>query len=381
MDICLVHHDGELVRHQKMTAAPAPFLQAVAPSRDGLVGAVAGLCTWSWRADLGPPAGLPLVWGQALSLQALHGGTAQNDPRDSPQLAAVLRGGRLPQADGSRAERRATRARLRRRTPLRRQRAARFAQGHNPTSHYHFPESGQQSADTATRTGGAERVDEAAGPQPRDVALALRTSDAERRTDRALSRLPTATPPAATPLSLGHPLPGLGHILRLVRRYAIHASRRFPRGQEVASDARWVQGRQASGGKRWGTAGQKSGQAPRTGAFSAAAWFLRPPPAGQQRLPRWEKQPAQGTALSRLAHPRGRAVSGRRPRHTACEMPRCLRSSGRSAAEPGASLAAAGLRRKRARARANVTASVTAKACRGPVALRPGACWAPRSGS
>jgi hypothetical protein len=41
MYVCIVHHDGDILVHRNMKAAPAPFLKAVAPSRDGLVVAVA----------------------------------------------------------------------------------------------------------------------------------------------------------------------------------------------------------------------------------------------------------------------------------------------------------------------------------------------------
>jgi hypothetical protein len=79
MSVCRVRHDGEPLVHRTMHAAPAPFRTAMAPDRDGLVGAVEGLCTWEWRAALGAPAALPFVLGHALSMTALHGGQAQND--------------------------------------------------------------------------------------------------------------------------------------------------------------------------------------------------------------------------------------------------------------------------------------------------------------
>jgi hypothetical protein len=46
MDLCILKQDGESVLHRHMKAAPEPFLQAVAPCRDGLVVAVAWLFTW-----------------------------------------------------------------------------------------------------------------------------------------------------------------------------------------------------------------------------------------------------------------------------------------------------------------------------------------------
>ena len=128
MDVCLVRHDGEGRVHRTMQAAPEPFLKARTPSRDHLVVAVAGIFPWSWLADRCARDGLPFILGHALSMQALHGGQATNDTSDAHKMATLLRGGRLPQASVSPAARRATRALLRRRLPLRRKRAALWAQ-------------------------------------------------------------------------------------------------------------------------------------------------------------------------------------------------------------------------------------------------------------
>jgi hypothetical protein len=46
MDVCILRHGGEILVHRHMQAAPAPFLTAMAPYRDGLVVAVEGLFTW-----------------------------------------------------------------------------------------------------------------------------------------------------------------------------------------------------------------------------------------------------------------------------------------------------------------------------------------------
>ena len=40
MYVCILSHDGEILLHRNMKAAPEPFLKAVAPYRDGLVVAV-----------------------------------------------------------------------------------------------------------------------------------------------------------------------------------------------------------------------------------------------------------------------------------------------------------------------------------------------------
>jgi hypothetical protein len=46
MYVCILSQDGDILLHRNMKAAPAPFLKAVAPYRDGLVVAVACLFTW-----------------------------------------------------------------------------------------------------------------------------------------------------------------------------------------------------------------------------------------------------------------------------------------------------------------------------------------------
>jgi hypothetical protein len=109
MDVCLVSHDGAGVLHRHMKAAPEPLLKAIAPSRDGLVVAVACLFTWDWLADLGAAEGMAFVLGHALSMKAIHGGKANNDKSDALKMAVLLRGGMLPQAFVYPAPRRATR--------------------------------------------------------------------------------------------------------------------------------------------------------------------------------------------------------------------------------------------------------------------------------
>jgi hypothetical protein len=136
----------------------------VAPSREDVVVCVECLFTWYWRADLCAREGVPVVLGQARSMQAIHGGKANNDKRDAQTVAVLLRGGMLPHASGSPAARRATRALLRRRLHLRRKRAERLAHIQQTTRPYNLPESGQKSADKAHCGGGADGLGSSAGP-------------------------------------------------------------------------------------------------------------------------------------------------------------------------------------------------------------------------
>jgi hypothetical protein len=201
MSVGLVSHDGDLRRHRHRKAAPAPCRQAVAPAREGLVVAVEGVFTGYGLAALGAHAGLPFVLGHALSMNAIHGGHAQHAPIDAHQMAARRRGGRLPQASVDPAQRRATRARLRRRTHLRRTRSALWSHVQQTNRQDHRPEIGTKMASKANRAGVAERCSDPAGHKTIAVDLARSTSADARLNDLERSLLTTAKHPDANPLS------------------------------------------------------------------------------------------------------------------------------------------------------------------------------------
>jgi len=175
MYVCVLKHDGAILLHRNMQAAPDPFRKAVAPSRDGLVVAVECIFTWSWLADLCADAGIPFVLGHALHMKAIHGGKAKNDKIDAQKIAALLRGGMLPKAYVYPAQMRATRDLLRRRTHLMRQRSELLSPVHNTNSQDNLPEIGKKIAAKANRAGVAERLSAAAVQKTIEVALALIT--------------------------------------------------------------------------------------------------------------------------------------------------------------------------------------------------------------
>jgi len=142
----MMSHDGDIVLHRKMKAAPAPVLKAMAPYRGGLVVAVEGLFTWPWLADLCAAEGIAFVLGHALDLQASHGGKAQHDQIDSQKIAALRRGGMLPQAHVYPAEMRATRDLLRRRTHLMCKRSELLTHVQQTNSQDNLPEIGKKLA-------------------------------------------------------------------------------------------------------------------------------------------------------------------------------------------------------------------------------------------
>jgi transposase len=327
MYVCVLSHDGDIRLHRTMQAAPDPFLNAVAPYRDGLVVAVECIFTWHWLADLCAQEGIPFVLGHALSMKAMHGGKAKNDTSDSQKIAALLRGGRLPQAYGSPAQMRATRDLLRRRPHLRRKRSELLAHVQNTNSQYNLPEIGKKIAYKANRAGVAERFRDPAVQKTIEVDLALITSYDELLKNLELSILKTAKHHDAHTLYLLQTVPGIGKILSLVLLYEIHQIDRFPSVQDFVSYARLVKCAKESAGKRLGTSGKKIGNAHLKWAFSeAATLFLRNNPQGQKLLARLEKKHNKGKALTILAHKLARAVYYMLKRKTAFDMDMFLRT-------------------------------------------------------
>src|SRR5262245_24141302 len=107
---------GQSLLAQTLDASPDAFLRAVAPFRDGLVVAAECMFAWYWLADRGTAEAIPFVLGHALYMKAIHGGKAKTDKIDARKIAALLRGGLLPQAYVYPRGMRETRDLLRRRT-------------------------------------------------------------------------------------------------------------------------------------------------------------------------------------------------------------------------------------------------------------------------
>jgi transposase len=271
MDLCILDQAGATLLHRNRPATPEALRRAITPSREQSVLAAACLFPWYWLADLWADHGIPCVLGHALSLKAIQGGKAKNDKSDAHTIAVLLRGGMLPHASVSPAERRATRALRRRRMPLARQRGELLAHVHKTTRQDHLPAIGTKRASKANRDGVAERWADPAVPKSIEVDLALLTSDDAWLRDVARPIVTPATPPDAQTRSLRHTVPGIGQLLRLVLRDDMPDIARCPRGQDVASSGRLVTCAKASAGKRSGTSGSTSGHAHLTWAFAEAA--------------------------------------------------------------------------------------------------------------
>src|SRR3989441_3974372 len=195
----------------------------ISPYREQIVLAAECLFTWYWLADLCADHGIPFVLGHALYMKPIHGGKAKNDKIDAHKIAVLLRGGMLPQASVSPAERRATRDLLRRRMPLARQRGALLAHVHHTNSQYHLPAIGTKIASKANRDGVAERFADPAVQKSIEVDLALSTYYDALLRDVERTIVTTAKHHDAQTLYLLQTVPGIGKILRLVLLYEIHA--------------------------------------------------------------------------------------------------------------------------------------------------------------
>ena len=344
MYLCILNRDGEILVHRNMPAGPAPFLKASAPYREDVVVCVACLFTWYWLADLCAREGLPFVLGHALSMKAIHGGTATNDKIDAQKIAVLRRGGMLPQAYVYPAEMRATRDLLRRRLPLTRKRAELLAHIQHTNSQDNLPEMGKKIASKANRAGVAARFPEPAVQKSVEMDLALIEFYAQLLRDVALTIVQTAKQHDAQTFYRLQSVPGIGKILRCVLLYEMHEITRFPRVQDFVSSCRLVKCAKESAGKRYGTSGAKIGNSYLKWAVSeAAVLFLRHNPVGQQSLARLEKKHGQGKALTVLAHTLARAVYDMLRRDTACDMHKFLNGERSGVSEPTASLDLSGI--------------------------------------
>ena len=321
MYLCILDQAGETLLHRNMPATPEALLKAITPYREQIVLAAECMFTWYWLADLCADHSIPFVLGHALYMKAIHGGKAKNDKIDAHKIAALLRGGMLPQAYVYPAEMRATRDLLRRRLHLARKRGELLAHVQNTNSQYNLPAIGKKIAYKANRDGVAERFADPAVQKSIEVDLALITYYDELLRDVELTLVKTAKHHDAQTLYLLQTVPGIGKILSLVLLYEIHDIARFPRVQDFASYCRLVKCARESAGKRSGTSGAKIGNAHLKWAFSeAAVLFLRDNPAAQQLLARLEKKHSKGKALTILAHKLARAVYYMLKRQTAFDL-------------------------------------------------------------
>ena len=300
---------GVVLVHKNIAAAPEPLLALIAPYRDDLAIAVECMFSWYWVADLCVRENIAFVLGHALYMKAIHGGKAKNDRIDAHKIAALLRGGLIPQAYVYPAKMRATRDLMRRRNYMMRKRAELLTHIQNTTSQYNLPALGVRVArPNERREVGAQFSD----PSVRkSIELDVAMIDAY---DKVLPSLENQIEQSAQghdpfALSLLRSTPGIGQVLALSILYEIERISRFPRVQEFLSYGRLVKPTQESAGKVLGHSGRRIGNAHLKWAYSeAAVCFLRANPRGQALLKKLSDRHGKPKAISILAAKIARAT-------------------------------------------------------------------------
>ena len=291
MYVCILDAAGQVLVHRNVPSTPEAFLEIVAPYREDLAVAAECMFTWYWVADLCAAEDIPFVLGHALAMKAIHGSKAKNDKIDSQKIAALLRGGLLPQAYVYPAAMRSTRDLLRRRLHLVRKRGQLLAHIQNTRAQDQLPEFGRRLAYPANRAGVSEHFPDPSVRKSIDVDLALLERYDDLITDLELTIVREAKRHDADAFHRLRSVPGIGKVLAWTMLYEIHDITRFDRVQEFASYARRVKCTHQSAGKTYGTGGAKRGNVHLTWAFSeAAVLYLRHAPGGKKLLAEIEKE-------------------------------------------------------------------------------------------
>ncbi len=309
MYLCILDRQGETVLHRNIRTSPEHFLNAIKPFRKDLVVSAECMFTWYWLADLCEDEGIPFILGHALYMRAIHGGKSKNDKIDSMKIAALLKGGLMPQAYTYPRKMRATRDLMRRRNHFMRKRAELFAHTQNTASQYNHQEPLGRIARPKNREGTVERF--ALPCVQKSIEANLEMIATYDRVISGLERYIVETAKAHDPVSyaLLKTIHGVGRIIALDLLYEIEDIARFPRVQDFVSYSRLVKCAKESNGKKYGTGGKKIGNAHLRWAFSEAAQlFLKGNEAGQKYLQKITNKHGKGKALSILAHKLGRAV-------------------------------------------------------------------------
>src|SRR6516164_3901071 len=137
--LCVLDRDGQERFARNLAAAPAPFLKAVQPFREGLVVGCECMHCWYWLADTCREHAIAFVLGHAWAMKAVHGSKTKCDRHDAQAIARLLRGGNFPLAYAYPKERRGLRDLLRARLRLVRQRAQLYGHIHTARRQLNLP--------------------------------------------------------------------------------------------------------------------------------------------------------------------------------------------------------------------------------------------------
>jgi transposase len=306
--LVVLDHDGQARFSRNLTAAPEPFLRAVAPFRAGLVVGCECMHCWYWLADTCRDHDLAFVLGHAWGMKAVHGSKTKGDRHDAEAIARLLRGGNFPLAYAYPKERRGLRDLLRARLRLVRQRAELYGHVHTARRQANLP---PVSNDVKYKSKRAAICADIADPfvrrrvethlallEPLDTTIRRLEAEIE---DAAQEHFPTA-------LAVLQSTPGVGLVLSLTILLEIDTIDRFDTRQQFCSYARLCGAVQESAGKRVGAGNRKAGNAWLKWAFSEAAVLsAQKDERIGHLLERLASRLGKPKALSALAHKLGRA--------------------------------------------------------------------------
>src|SRR5215467_8899651 len=137
--LSVLDRDGQERFARNLAAAPAPFLKAVQPFRNGLVVGCECMHCWYWLADTCREDNIAFVLGHAWGMKAVHGSKTKCDRKDAEAIARLLKGGNFPLAYAYPKERRGLRDLLRARLRLVRQRAELYGHIHTARRQLNLP--------------------------------------------------------------------------------------------------------------------------------------------------------------------------------------------------------------------------------------------------
>jgi transposase len=306
--LCVLDRHGHEHFARNLTAAPAPFLKAVQPFRDGLVVGCECMHCWYWLADTCRDEGIAFVLGHAWAMKAVHGSKTKCDRHDAQAIARLLKGGNFPPAYAYPRERRGLRDLLRARLRLVRQRAELYGHVHTARRQANLP---PVSSAVKYKSKRAAITADIADPFVRrrvetDLALLEPLDTTIRRLEAEIEEAAKQHYP--TELAVLQSTPGVGAVPSLTILLEVDRIDRFDSRQQFCSYARLCGAVQESAGKRAGEGNRRAGSPWLKWAFSEAAVLSA---QKDERigalLQRLTSKLGKPKALSALAHKLGRA--------------------------------------------------------------------------
>jgi transposase len=306
--LCVLDRDGQERLARNLPSAPAPFLKAVQPFKDGLVVGCECMHCWYWLADTCHQEKIAFALGHAWAMKAVHGSKTKCDRHDAQAIARLLRGGNFPLAYAYPKERRGLRDLLRARLRLVRQRAVLYGHVHTARRQANLS---PVSNDVKYKSRRAAITADITDPFVRrrvetDLALLEPLDSTIRRLEAEIEQ--AAVEHFPTELAVLQSTPGVGPILSLTILLETDTIERFDTRQQFCSYARLTGAAQESAGKRVGVGNRKAGNAWLKWAFSEAAVLCaqKDERVGKY-LERLSSRLGKAKALSALAHKLGRA--------------------------------------------------------------------------